>query len=267
MSINDPHEILTPPLRLAPPLVDTDERKRVLDVLRRAAAAGRDLLTSGMRLLARFPVLVRAAEWLTRLRTWLRPASSVISRSGVALPVWVATTPLVQRLAATLARRTGSLLRFGLLATARLLQRGLSMTGQWGKRQAVRLSHAAERADKAVGSLIGKVGVWTRALSASRPHIRVVHDVSLVIVVARQLRALLPPQWRLAATAVSLLALGGHTRRWIVRAFTTTRALSGELARAFTSPQPVAAVTGNGTVAIRPVAPQRPNHPQSRHHR
>jgi hypothetical protein len=269
MSINDPHEVSTLPLRLAPPLVDAnDDRNLVLEVLRRAAASGKHLIVRGLQLLSRFPVLVRASNWLTRIRSWWSPASIVVVRSGVALPVWLATTPVVQRVVVEVTRRAGTIVRVGLLAGARLVQRALSIAGLWGERQAAKLGRAVERIDGAAAAFGSKVSAWATGLSASRGHVRFVHDVSLVVVVARQLRAVVPAPWRLAATGLSLLTLGGQTRRWIVRAFHTATALVREIIGAFTAPQPVTAMASNGpTVPIRPVAPQRTHHPRPHHNR
>jgi len=267
MSSIDPDNILfaptTPPLRLAPSPA-TDDHRAVLEVLRRVTASARGHLERGVRFLSRFPLLVRATDWLTAARTWLAPATAVVARSGVALPVWLATTLLVQRVVVTVARRISQATRVGLIASARIAQRGLSLTGQWGKDRAARVSRAVERLDKSMTTFARKATTWAGALSANRSHIRVLRDVSLVVVVARQFRALVPPQWRLVVTGLSLLTLGGHTRRWITRTLTTTKALLGELANAFITPQTIVAAMPTGTVPIRPV-PQPPRRPH--HHR
>lgn len=265
MSVHEAQPRPAPPLRLAPPLTAPDDRSLIIDITRRATAAGRNLLQHGLRYCSRFPFLWRATDWLTSVRTLLRPTTTVIGRSGMALPIWIATTPIAQHIAISVMRTTGTSVRRGLLGVCRLVDRSLAMTGAWGTRQAVTFSRAVERADAAVTTLVGRSRGWAGALSASRPHIRVVRDVALVVVVARQLRAIVPAEWRLAATALSVLTLGGHTRRWIATAVSLTRAQLRDLANGFGPSQPAAAAIGNATVAIRPTTPPRPDRP--RHHR
>jgi hypothetical protein len=268
MSVNSSRPPDSPPLRLVRTSSTHNGAASMSAALRSSIVAGRQILTGTARAVARSPMLAGAIRRILPARGWMRTARTIAVRSGLALPLLVATSPIAQQIATTLIRRLDKLIRLVTSAAVRAVLRGVSLPGGPGRHRSARLASALGRLGRTIEHLGWTAGRFVRTLDASRPRIRFLHESALVMVIARQVRAFLPTRYRPITPWLGLVVVvGPQARSWLSKALSAVRALLQAIVNRFTPPPgAAAAAAGSPSVTLRPSPRVRPGQ-RRRHHR